>query len=246
MIRNRLEQLSREALERVAVKNDIEAAHEMDRQALVDAIMELIEESRRERESQNNNPVKIGGTKFLLLEEDMIEEEDALPDDYELPDTYNDTRVVLMLRDPGWAFAYWDLAADLRQSLARSSSFEYLLLRVCEGGANCDKGSSKTYDIPVSLEDGRWYLNLPSQATQYRIELRAVDATTDSLLAVSNTIDVPLGTVPDVESRGSPSASDRILAYSGLRELDVAAYRHRVPQRILTLVEDDRNLLQRP
>ena len=241
MIRNRLEQLSREALERVAVKNDIEVSREMDREALVDTIMEAIEESRHDREIQNNNPVKIGGTKFLLLEEEMIEEEDVLPDDYELPESYNDTRIVLMLRDPGWAFAYWDLATDLRKSLARSSSFEYLLLRVCEGGANCDKASSKTYDIPVTLEDSRWYLNLPTQATQYRLELRAVDATTDTLLAVSNTVSVPLGTVPDVESQGPLSASDRILAYSGLRELDVATYRHRVPQRILTLVEDDRH-----
>lgn len=238
MIRNRLEQLSREALERVAAKNDIEISPEMDREALVDTIMEAVEESRSERELQNNNPVKIGSAKFLLLEEEMIEEDDTLPDDYELPDSYNDTRIVLMLRDPGWAFAYWDLAPDVRKTLTRSASFEYLLLRVCQGATDCEDMSSRTYDIPVSLEDSRWYLNLPEQDTKYRIELHAIDVNSDSLLAVSNTITVPLGTVPDVDDQAGLSTADRILAFSGLRELDVATYRTRVPQRILTLVED--------
>lgn len=240
MIRNRLEQLSRHALERVAAKNDIEVSPGMDHTAVVDAIVEAVEENRYDREAQNNNPVKIGQSKFLLFEEEMIEEDNVLPDDYTLPASYNDTRIVLMLRDPGWAFAYWDLAVELRKELERSSSFEYLLLRVCEGEKDCDKNRSQTYDIPVSLDDGRWYINLPRQATQYRIELRSVDATTDTLLAVSNSVDVPLGTVPDLGGSGPLSAADRILAYSGLKELNVASFRNRVPQRILTLVEDDR------
>jgi hypothetical protein len=240
MIRNRLEQLSRDALERVADKNDIEVSAAMDHEALVDAIMEAVEESRRDREAQNNNPVKIGETKFLLFEEEMIEEDDLLPDDYSLPTSYNDTRVVLMLRDPGWAFVYWDLAPDVRKSLERSSSFEYLLLRVCEGEKDCDKSRSQTFDIPVDLEDSRWYINLPRQATRYRIELRSIDATMDTRLAVSNSVHVPLGTVPDLEEGEPISTADRILAYSGLNRLDVAAFRNRVPQRILTLVEDDR------
>ena len=239
MIRNRLEQLSREALERVATKNSIEVSGEMDRAALVDAILEAVEESRRDRETQDNNPVKIEGTKFLLFEEEMIEEDDRLPDDYELPESYNDTRVVLMLRDPGWAFAYWDLAEDQRKRLERSASFEYLVLRVCEGATNCDKNASKTYDIPVSLTDDRWYINLPRQATHYCIQLRAIEGA-DTFLAVSNKVTVPLGTVPDVEGHNHLSAADRIMAYSGLKELDVATYRYRVPQRILTLVEHDR------
>jgi hypothetical protein len=239
MIRNRLEQLSREALERVATKNNIEVSSDMDHAALVDTIIEAVEESRREREAQDNNPVKIGGTKFLLFEEEMIEDDDSLPDDYELPESYNDTRIVLILRDPGWAFAYWDIAEEERKRLERSATFEHLVLRVCEGAANCDKHASQTYDIPVSLTDDRWYINLPRQATHYCIQLRAVDGS-DTFLAVSNKVSVPLGTVPDVEGNNHISTADRILAYSGLKELDVATYRYRIPQRILTLVEHDR------
>lgn len=33
------------------------------------------------------------------------------PNQYQLPDTYNEDRLALLVRDPEWLFAYWDLSA---------------------------------------------------------------------------------------------------------------------------------------
>ena len=116
-------------------------------------------------------------------------------EEVELPESYNETRVVLMLRDPSWAFAYWDLKDTDRRDFQRSESFEGLMLRVYtmddpESGLG---DARQQFDIPVTLLDERWYINLPDQETYYKLALVAAADGEERSLAVSNAIVVPRG-----------------------------------------------------
>ena len=49
-----------------------------------------------------------------VLDEEEAKKEEYIPDEVdivrELPDRYNETKLVLMMRDPEWCFFYWDIS----------------------------------------------------------------------------------------------------------------------------------------
>ncbi|MFW5842912.1 MAG: DUF4912 domain-containing protein, partial [Spirochaetota bacterium] len=159
------------------------------------------------------------------------------PDDtYVLPKSYNTTRVVLMLRDPAWAFAYWELADALVEGLETRAQFEGLVLRVAElddSGAVVD-----SFDIPVQLSDLQWYIHLPERNTRYRVSLVSRVDGKEEIHAASGTIRVPPGTVLELDEETSTDRSDRVLAYSGLDRLGVSTFGERIPQRIISLIDE--------
>ncbi|MFP4378850.1 MAG: DUF4912 domain-containing protein, partial [Spirochaetales bacterium] len=151
-------------------------------------------------------------------------------------------RVVLMLRDPSWAYAYWDLAKADRARFERAEGFEGLLLRVFnmdEPDTPLAKARAR-FEIPVTLLDNRWYFNLPDQETLYRIVLVAVDDGKEEQLAASNTITVPRGMI--AEDRGEERGEEpmnQILAQTGIQHLDVVTSGKQIPQRVLSLIDDE-------
>ena len=158
----------------------------------------------------------------------------------ELPESYNETRVVLILRDPEWAFAYWDLKFDERSEFEKDEEFEGLVLRIYSAATEeeLDSRMNARFDIPVTLLDNRWYINLPEQQVYFRIALIAIVGGTERTLALSNPIWSPRGALAEA-SNGAARSTEEILAQTGIQNLDVPASGKEVPQRILELVDDE-------
>jgi hypothetical protein len=116
------------------------------------------------------------------------EEEDPLSTGAEgpaLPARYNETRAVLMVRDPHWAYAYWDVEEAQAARVRRDSAFEQLVLRVQ------DLQPASSFDIPIQWSDSSWYIYLPNQDADYLLELGYLASGRFRLLARSNQVRTP-------------------------------------------------------
>ncbi|MEE8484155.1 MAG: DUF4912 domain-containing protein [Nitrospinota bacterium] len=104
------------------------------------------------------------------------EEAEFVPDNA-LRDRYQDNRIVLLVRDPFWIFAFWDLQDDApsqtaqRHGIAKNSAS--LALRVYDVTEVDFDGTNahKFFDIGISSAHGNWYINVPEDARTYCVEI---------------------------------------------------------------------------
>lgn len=240
MDRGTLADASFEALLRVADRFGIDVPDDVSRDELADLVFEAAEEAREERRQTDNHSVRVEEAKYDNRPDGDFNLDES--EDIELPDSYNETRIVLLLRDPAWAFSYWDIQNSERDAFQRSPDFEGLMLRVYSlEHPDQDVASCRaSFDIPVTINDSRWYINLPSQESIYRIALVAVESAEERVLALSNAIAVPAASINEEQSGGRDQATgDEILAQTGIQDLDLPTNGKRIPQRILDLIDED-------
>lgn len=236
--RQTLSDASFEALLRLADNYRVEVPENVTRDELEEIVHDAAEEWYLEHRQANNHLVRIEETKYDIQAAAL---EYRAEEEVELPDSYNETRVVLMLRDPSWAFAYWDLKDSDREAFHRSESFEGLILRVysLDEPETTLEAARQRFDIPVTLLDNRWYINLPDQETFYRLALVASNGHSERRLAVSNVIIVPRGMIAETPAGGAEGIGDQIIAQTGIQDLDLPAPGRKIPQRILDLIDEE-------
>lgn len=192
MIRTRLEELSLEALLVVASHNGMELEPDLDREVVIDQLADLITENREEREAANTVTVRIQQKKYALLREDEAPFMQGRLDEIELPPRYEINRITLMLRDPRWAYTYWDLSSGKIAEYRESPRFDGLYLRVLQLEGHTEELRIRdSFEIPIQLDDTSWYIYLPQQDASYRIQLVARNNHRRELLAVSNQVYAP-------------------------------------------------------
>ncbi|MBN1885493.1 MAG: DUF4912 domain-containing protein [Candidatus Krumholzibacteriota bacterium] len=127
-------------------------------------------------------------------------EERAMPpvEATRVPETYGSTRIVAMVRDPHWLFAYWEIApAALAEAETRFGDDRprcRMILRVF------DRGPGPTTHADVELAGGarNWYLNVdPGRHYRIAIGLLGPDGRFEEI-AISGDIETPRAGVSDV------------------------------------------------
>ncbi len=232
MDRERLEILPFETLKDIAERSGIKPIEHLDKKALVGQILEALEEERSDRECSNNIEMLVKEKKFELNPDGNL----GYPqiDEPVLPDTYGETRIVLMLRDPSWAFAYWDLSEEhLAAVVSRRASA--LTLRVhepSEAGAD----GKRFFDIPLRSGDRKWYVNLPRTGRRYFAELVLSSASGEEPLCRSNPVESPESTIEDL-SAGTELDYIGILSVAGIQDIDESIAHGGMPQRIISLLD---------
>ena len=157
-----------------------------------------------------------------LSEEDQIRSAKYLPreqpkrvfeeDRFLFPESYGVNRVRLLVRDPEWIFAYWDVSAETMKGLARSLgertlALSRLTLRVL------DPVSGGSSDILLPAGARWWYIRADSARRTYRSEIGITLPSGEfRQLAESNAVVTP---------RVGPSRqrAERRLSYRGAREV---------------------------
>ncbi|MDR1894749.1 MAG: DUF4912 domain-containing protein [Spirochaetales bacterium] len=201
MIRDKLERLSKSELEKLAREKGLKLDPGTKKEYLVDLLQETIEEERSERELDNNSPMRVKACKFRIIEDEVFQT--RVEESFPLPGEYNENRIVLLLQDPSWAFAYWDIRPADVEELKTSRPPGQLFLRIYEmagtPGARSAKASRTSpgvdprtvqdfYDIPLNYRDSNRYINLPKTGAYYCIELIAFFRAGEKILARSNII----------------------------------------------------------
>ena len=91
----------------------------------------------------------------------------------DLPFSYNQTKLVALVRDPFWAYVYWDFSAETWSWLVEFREKDHAAkakLRV----HNLD--SKSYYDVDAYLEAKNWYIHLGLPNTSFEIELGLLDS----------------------------------------------------------------------
>lgn len=143
----------------------------------------------------------------------------------------DETRVVLLVRDPRWLYAYWDVSREDRERfrLAESGARTTLrLFRIAEPGGELEH----SLDIAIQPHVRAWYLKVPESERRWRAALGVIDDRGGfRVLGFSNSVEPPRsaplpttgvtaersgarGTHAGEVSEGSPAPGRRLLELS--------------------------------
>jgi uncharacterized protein len=99
-------------------------------------------------------------------------------EDYELPYNYNITQLTLMVKDPFWMYAYWEITDEsLNSAKAQISSDEQnrftIVVRVYDISLKDFNGYNANYhfDVDVGFHASSWYINLWNDGASYTADL---------------------------------------------------------------------------
>jgi hypothetical protein len=215
MTRERLESLNITELKRLTDNYRIDLEGDLDKEALISQIMDFFFELSEEREQGNNLQVLGEGKKYYICRDEEIDS--AVSNESTLPDSYNETRIVAMVRSPLWAFAYWEIKRSQLDEINAGFKYRRIVLRVHDIEGN-ETGNAKArfyFDIPLKESDDHWYIG--------------------HVLARSNVIVTPRGAVStQVDEKWSSKGSNELIRIStqslGNSSVDSAP----IPQRVIS------------
>ena len=176
-----LEEMTLRQLRRVASECSISRYSRMRKSQLLAAIQEV------QRNKALLNPTRsleaqetVEAAKFELGQEDrtggsLADVDEGLGD---LPGGYGDSRIVLLPRDPQWAYAYWDIPNEHKQELRRQGG-QQLALRIYDvTDVNLDYQSPHSIqEYPADELAREWYIPIPVSDRDYVLDIgyRAAD-----------------------------------------------------------------------
>lgn len=182
--------LSDEELHVLADHMGLNLPQDLDRVFMLEEIVEAFNEESEERRTSHDAPGHVEEKKFSVS---GFGSGGSTPSSTlrvgESGDRYGETLIHAISRDPGWVFAYWDIAERHRETV-RDDVPAPLCLRVCEVSAGKDP-KKDFFDIPVSGSDYQWYINLPHPGARYRIDLYMQHGGKMRLMARSNEVTLP-------------------------------------------------------
>ena len=194
-----LEEMTLRQLRKVASEYKISRYSRMRKAQLLASIREAMENTEPENLYQNQSAIQeeqqVKATKFEVGQEDNLRESLASVDEDlgELPQGYGESRIVLMPRDPQWAYAYWDVPSAHKEELRRQGG-QQLALRIYDV-TDVDLNNQAPHSVQEYLCDEmarEWYLPIPVSDRDYAADIgyRCADGRW-LVLARSTSVSVP-------------------------------------------------------
>lgn len=126
--------------------------------------------------------------------------EKYIPDDVDivrdLPDRYNETKLVLMMRDPDWCYFYWDISdGDIKAHGIKSKKLCVKIFRLEGTDITSNNQHSET---EVSYIYGDWYINLATPHAYFIGELGYYENGKFIVLARSNIVYAPRDSISNI------------------------------------------------
>ncbi|MBD2771719.1 DUF4912 domain-containing protein [Iningainema tapete] len=170
-----LEEMTLRQLRRVASECSISRYSRMRKSQLLAAIQEVQHSKVSLSQSRSMEAQEtVEAAKFELGQEDRIggtlaDVDEGLAD---LPGGYGESRIVLLPRDPQWAYTYWDVPNEHKEELRRQGG-QQLALRIYDvTDINIDFQSPHSIQEYPSDEMAReWYLPVPVSDRDYVIDI---------------------------------------------------------------------------
>jgi uncharacterized protein len=170
-----LEEMTLRQLRRVASECGVSRYSRMRKEQLLASIREIqrgmgTPSPSRKLEAQE----EVEAAKFDVGQEDRAGGSLAAVDEglADLPQGYGESRVVLMPRDPQWAYAYWDIPNEHKEDLRRQGG-QQLALRLYDA-----TDVNLAYQSPHSIQEypcdelaREWYLPIPVSDRDYIVDI---------------------------------------------------------------------------
>jgi hypothetical protein len=124
--------------------------------------------------------------------------------EHQIPPNYNDTRMILMVRDPYWLYTYWNVNSHTKSQIAIGGrNFEelQLVLRVYDVTDQKfnDSASNYYFDINLNHYTNNWYINVAQPNRSFYVDLGYIAENGNFVTIVrSNIVTTPRDQVSDV------------------------------------------------
>ncbi|MBW4665697.1 MAG: DUF4912 domain-containing protein [Chroococcus sp. CMT-3BRIN-NPC107] len=169
-----LEEMTLRQLRKVASECSISRYSRMRKSQLLAAIQQV----QRPKSVISSQPLEaqetVEAAKFELGTEDRIGSDISDVDEglADLPAGYGESRIVLMPRDPQWAYTYWDIPNDRKEEMRRQGG-QQLALRIYDV-----TDINLEYQRPHSIQEypsdelaREWYLPIPVSDRDYVVDI---------------------------------------------------------------------------
>ena len=108
-----------------------------------------------------------------------VEETPELDASFVLPQGYGEDAITLLIRDPYWLYAFWELTQErgreLRDILGEDEfATSRLVLRVYDLTGTDMSAPNEHYDIDVSPESRNWYVNVLRVERDYSVDIGVI------------------------------------------------------------------------
>jgi len=114
-----------------------------------------------------------------------------------LPKQYNISYVEVIIRDPLWAYVFWEIKSHDRESHENTDDFNGYFLRVIPlfEGENIQKSKENSFTVLIDKDDNARYLGFAEHSPQtegrYVIKLGAIRGESEVQIAVSQPFNMP-------------------------------------------------------
>lgn len=150
----------------------------------------------RKRVVRKKLPVHVEAVIERKVEERRFYAEPAAQ--FEFPSGYGDNRIVSMVRDPHWIFAYWEVNEKRRNEI-RLEIGEADFSKTKEHLRVYDTENWSSFDIEVTGGARNWYIKVPSPNRTYCVDIGFLTADGKFITAArSNWVTTPLDRMSDV------------------------------------------------
>jgi hypothetical protein len=214
LTRSHLENLSTDELVKLADSFGVDIPSGLERVFIVEELLELV---------RNDEPAP---------EEDLKNRTD-FTEAAALPRQYNISYIEVMIRDPVWAFVFWEVKGHDKELYEQDPDFTGYCLRVIPlppggdsraGAFQADREDSFT--VPVGTTDTAWYLGFSPGAGCYQVKLCALREEEELALAISRPFKMPrLLEAPNLKNNLPESIQalyeNSLACLSGVRDFDV-------------------------
>jgi hypothetical protein len=150
-----LESLATDELIRMADARGFDIPPDLDRIFIIEELLEInvVEEDSIEEEDEEF-PLKVD-----LVETGFFEA-------VALPKQYNITFLEVIIRDPLWAFVFWELKGSDKEAFEKALDFNGYYLKVTPQndipGETPREDKEGVFYVPVGISDTAWYLGFPA------------------------------------------------------------------------------------
>lgn len=205
--------LSRQYLESISTADLISLAYDfgidipenLSRRFVIGELLEAAEELESEEEEQ--------------MAESEIDLEDSMPKT--LPKTYNETQIYAILRNPAWAFVFWDYSTQEFEDLTLNPDFNGFFLHIAFFDSASDETPSDSFDIQIAPNDREQYVLIPAGRRYVIINLKCnMEGSDSKVLAYTRRMEIPPESEAVAEYQpGKKLEMSELVKLSGMEEL---------------------------
>jgi uncharacterized protein len=227
----KLSMLSDKELTLLAERMGVYIPEGLDRPFVMEEVLGALEDEDREQVFSHDGTGHVEEKKLS----GSVYSSPSLQESLAIPERYNETMIRALPRDPAWIYAYWDISERKRAALQDQEDLSGLCLRVIEIHPQGDHRKD-FFDIGVTLDDWKWYINIPQPGASYRVDLCLRESDKIKVLARSNEVRMPVYYMRNTPK--SPQITKSLLILSGIEELHLTEARDGNPARLLSTEEE--------
>jgi hypothetical protein len=225
--RSYLESLSTAELTALAESKGIDIPPELERNFIIGEILEAVADAFP--------PNAFSNADSSPAEKTAVQERKGFSGPVLLPKQYNITFIEIIVRDPLWVYAFWEIRNSDREILENNAAFQGYCLKVSPLGKCAGK---EPFVVAVGNSDLAWYLgfspeNIAGGAVKantrncrFRVELYARLGESRELLAASRPFSMPRL----LDAPGIAGEKNQLRRLSGMEELPILRSGERSPQ----------------